>query len=124
MKAGDKNQLASMVAYPLRSFLSMERIQIRNRDQFLNLYPQLLTPAVVCAIKAAKTSDVWGNYQGFMIGMAALVGPDYSCNGKNPDLELRQLSLSEVVAINSEDVMVPGYGGMYQTLNLIRYSRP
>src|SRR5579863_5277584 len=54
VKAGDKARLASMVSYPLRTSQHGQRVNLRNRQQFLQAYSQLFTPAVVCVIEAAK----------------------------------------------------------------------
>ncbi len=110
VKAGDKNQLSSMVVYPLRSFQNGKRIQIRSRDQFLRQYSQLLTPAVVCAIEAAKISDVWGNDQGFMVGRGVIWWDQIiPATVKHPEVNSAEYPF-KVVAINNQDVTAPGCG--------------
>jgi hypothetical protein len=111
VKDGDKNQLASMVAYPLRSFQNGKRVQVRTRDRFLKQYLRMLTPAVICAIGAAKTSDVWGNDQGFMVGRGVIWWDQIiPATAKNPEVDSGKYPF-KVVAINNQDVMVPGCGG-------------
>ena len=71
-------------------------------------YSQLFTPASGCAIKAAKTSDVWGNYQGFMVGSGVIWWDQIiPASVKNPDLNSGNYPF-KIIAINNQDVMVPG----------------
>jgi hypothetical protein len=110
VNAGDKNKLASMLSYPMRAALHGKRVQIRNRQQFLEKYSQLFNPAVVCAIKSAKDSDVWGNYQGFMIGSGVIwwdaVIPS---SVKNPQPASGKYPF-KIISLNNEGVMTPGCG--------------
>ena len=108
VNGGDKNQLASMVSYPMHAMQNGKRIQVRTRQQFLSQYPKLFTPAVLCAIKAAKDSDVWGNYQGFMVGSGVIwwdaVIP---ASVKNPQTDSGKYPF-KIISINSENVMAQG----------------
>lgn len=108
VEAGDKAQLASMVSYPLRTALHGQRVNLRNRQQFLQAYPQLFTPAVVCAIEAAKPSDVWGNYQGFMVGQGVIWWDQIIPSSvKNPEPNFGNYPF-KIIAINNQDVSAPG----------------
>lgn len=108
VKAGDKKQLASMVRYPLRANLQGKRLQIRSRSQFLKDYSQLFSPGVVCVIEAAKDSDVWGNYQGFMIGNGAIWWDQIiPSSEKNPNLESSNYPF-KIITLNNEGATVPG----------------
>jgi hypothetical protein len=111
VNAVDKNQLASMVSYPVNTTQNGKRIQIRTRQQFLHKYSQLFSPAVVCAIKSAKGSDVWGNYQGFMIGGGVIwwdaIIPS---SEKNPQPDPGKYPF-KIIAINNEGVTVQGCSG-------------
>jgi hypothetical protein len=104
VNGGDKNQLASMVRYPMHATVDGKRIQIRTRQQFLQKYSQLFNPAVICAIKSARDSDVWGNYQGFMIGAGVIwweaVIP---ASEKNPQPDSGKYPF-KIIAINGENV--------------------
>jgi hypothetical protein len=108
VNAGQKTQLASMVSYPMHAMQNGKRIQVRTRQQFLSQYPKLFTPAVVCAVKTAKDSDVWGNYQGFMIGSGVIwwdaVIP---ASVKNPQSDSGKYPF-KIISINNENVMAPG----------------
>lgn len=111
VKAGDKNQLSSMANYPLHALVNGKKTQIRTRTQFLKDYLQLFTPAVICAIASAKKSDVWGNYQGFMIGNGVLWWDQIiPASAKNPNLESVNYPF-KIITLNNEYVMVPGCGG-------------
>jgi hypothetical protein len=111
VRAGNKAQLASMVNYPLRAGLSGKKIQIRTRTQFLKDYAKLFTPGVVCAITSAKDSEVWGNYQGFMIGKGVIwwdqIIPVIPASIKDRNVVSSNYPF-KIITINNEDVMVPG----------------
>jgi hypothetical protein len=108
VNAGEKNQLAAMVSYPMHTMQNGKTIQVRTRQQFLSQYPKLFTPAVVCAIKTAKDSDVWGNYQGFMVGGGVIwwdaVIP---ASVKNPQPDSGKYPF-KIISINNGNVMSPG----------------
>ncbi len=108
VSAGDKTTVASMVSYPIRIAHNGKRFEIRTRQQFLQRYSQLFNAAVVCAIESAKPSDVWGNYQGFMIGNGAIwwdaVVP---ISEKNPQPDSGKYPF-KIIAINGENVTKPG----------------
>jgi hypothetical protein len=110
VNASEKDRLASMVSYPMHAMQNGKRIQVRTRQQFLSQYPRLFTPAVVCAIKTAKASDVWGNYQGFMVGGGVIwwdaVIP---ASVKNPRSDSGNYPF-KIISINNENVMSPGCG--------------
>lgn len=107
---GNKTALASMVSYPMRAALNGKRVQIRTRHQFLQMYPQLFNRTVVCAIKSAKDSDVWGNYQGFMVGNGVIwwdaVIPTA---GKNPQPDSGTYPF-KIISLNNESVTTPECG--------------
>jgi hypothetical protein len=111
VSAGDKTTLASMVSYPMRTAQNGKRVEIRTRQQFLQRYPQLFNPAVVCAIKGAKNSDVWGNYRGFMVGNGVIwwdaVIP---ASLRNPQPDSGKYPF-KIIAINNEGATVPGCTG-------------
>lgn len=108
VKAGDKAQLASMVSYPLRTSQHGQRVQIRNRQQLLQAYSQVFKPAVECAIKAAKPSAVWGNYQGFMVGNGVIWWDQIiPASVKNPQPNSGKYPF-KIIAVNNQDISVPG----------------
>jgi hypothetical protein len=110
VSAGDKTTLASMASYPMRAALNGKRIQIRTRQQFLQNYPQLFNPAVVCAIKSAKDSDVWGNYRGFMVGSGVIWWDTViPASVKNPQTNSGKYPF-KIISLNNESVMTHGCG--------------
>lgn len=110
VRTGNKTALASMVSYPMRATHNGKRIQIRTRQQFLQMYPQLFNRAVVCAIKKAKDSDVWGNYQGFMIGNGVIWWDAVIPNPvKNPQPDAGKYPF-KIISLNNESVRTPGCG--------------
>ena len=108
VKAGNQAQLASMVNFPWRISQHGQRVNIRSRQQFLQAYPQVFTPAVVCAVEAAKASDVWGNYQGFMVGQGVIWWEQIiPASVKNPQPDSGKYPF-KIIAVNNQDVSVPG----------------
>jgi hypothetical protein len=108
VKAGDKAQLASMVNFPLRTSQHGQRVRIRNWQQFLQAYSQVFTPQVICAVEAAKPSDVWGNYQGFMVGQGVIWWDQIiPVSVKNPQPDSGKYPF-KIIAVNNQDVSVPG----------------
>ncbi len=81
---------------------------IRNRQQFLQAYSQVFTPQVICAVEAAKPSDVWGNYQGFMVGQGVIWWDQIiPASVKNPQPDSGKYPF-KIIAVNNQDVSVPG----------------
>ncbi len=107
VKAGDKAQVASMVSYPMRTSQHGQRVKIRSRQQFLQAYSQVFTPQVICAVEAAKPSDVWGNYQGFMVGQGVIWWDQIiPTSVKNPQPDSTKYPF-KIIAVNHQDVSVP-----------------
>lgn len=110
LKTGDKTQLASMVNYPLRVSRHGQRIIIRNQEQFLRSYSQLFTPAVICAVEAAKPSDVWGNYQGFMVAQGVIWWDQIiPASAKNPEATSGKYPF-KIIAVNSANIPTSACG--------------
>ncbi len=68
LKSNDHEAVALLVNYPLLLTGAAGRTQIRSRAQLLSSFDGIFAPAVRSAILKATPDDVWGNYQGFMIG--------------------------------------------------------
>jgi hypothetical protein len=108
VKAGDKAQLASMVNFPLRTSRHGQGVKMRHRQQFLQAYSQVFTPAVICAVEAAKPSDVWGNYQGFMVGRGVIWWDQIiPASVKNPQPDSGKYPF-KIIAVNNQDISVAG----------------
>jgi hypothetical protein len=67
-----RDQVADMVSFPIRTTLSGKRVVIRARQQFLDNYDRIFTPAVRCALLHAAKSSVWGRDQGFTFADGAI----------------------------------------------------
>ena len=68
LKSNDHEAVAMLVNYPLLLTGAAGRTQVRSRAQLLASFDGIFTPTVRSAILKATPDDVWGNYQGFMIG--------------------------------------------------------
>jgi len=68
LKSGNQEAVALLVNYPLLVTGAAGRTQVRSRAQLLSSFDGIFTATVRGAILKATPDDVWGNYQGFMIG--------------------------------------------------------
>lgn len=72
VKTGDKEQLASLIHYPLRVYRGNRGIKISSRSDFVTRYSSIITPAVRHAILRQSASCLFGNGQGMMVGNGQL----------------------------------------------------
>ena len=82
LKSNDHDAVASLVNYPLRTTPH----NIRSRAQLLANFDRIFTSAVRRAILKATADDVWGNYQGFMIGGGVIWFDGIIPRNEQPDL--------------------------------------
>jgi hypothetical protein len=68
LKRNNHEAVALLVNYPLRVTGAAGKTQVRSRAQLLSSFDGIFTATVRSAILKATPDDVWGNYQGFMIG--------------------------------------------------------
>jgi hypothetical protein len=68
LKTNDHEAVALLVNYPLLITGTAGRTHVRSRSQLLSSFDGIFTPTIRSAILKATPDDVWGNYQGFMIG--------------------------------------------------------
>jgi len=68
LKINDHEAVALLVNYPLLITGAAGRTRVRSRAQLLASFDGIFTLTVRNAILKATPDDVWGNYQGFMIG--------------------------------------------------------
>jgi hypothetical protein len=68
LKSNNHEAVALLVNYPLLVTGAAGRTHVRSRAQLLASFDGIFTAAVRSAILKATPDDVWGNYQGFMIG--------------------------------------------------------
>jgi len=72
VESDQKEEVAGMVRYPLRSYRNGKATVYKSKAQLLAGYSTVFTPGVRCAIQSATLSDVWGNWRGFTIGAGAI----------------------------------------------------
>src|SRR5215472_2164314 len=70
--ANQKQEVAALVRYPLRSYHNGKASVFKTKAQLLAGYDTVFTPGVRCAIQTANVSDVWGNWRGFTISAGAI----------------------------------------------------
>lgn len=68
IEAGNKQRVASMVAYPVRVFERGKKTRVRNKAEFIARYRDLITAAVKKAVMTQHPDCLFANYQGIMIG--------------------------------------------------------
>lgn len=61
-----------MIHYPLLATSDGKKTRIRTEKELLARFDQVFDSGVKCAIQAASANDVWGNWQGFMVGDGAV----------------------------------------------------
>lgn len=106
LKRDDRRSLASMVNYPLRANLKGHRVYILNRDELLSHFDELFDDGVRSAVLKATREDVWGNWQGFMIGHGAIWFDAIIPHGEEPDPKAADYwakYLFKIITINNGD---------------------
>ncbi len=66
--AHDRNQIAGMVSYPLKTRIAGSRVSLAKPQQFLAHFDELLPQKSLDAISAQTFSGLFANSQGVMIG--------------------------------------------------------
>lgn len=79
LRNNDRKTLASLISYPVLTSLNHKKVRIRSSRELLSHFDEIFDGGERCAILNATDADVWGNWQGFMIGRGAIwfdaVGP-------------------------------------------------
>jgi hypothetical protein len=68
VEAGNKQQIAGMIDYPLLVLRSGKRNRIRQKQAFLSSYGQVFTASVRDAILQQTAQGLFGNSSGAMAG--------------------------------------------------------
>jgi hypothetical protein len=68
LKSDNHEAVAVLVNYPLLVTAAAGRTHVRSRAQLLASFDGIFTATVRNTVLKATPGDVWGNYQGFMIG--------------------------------------------------------
>jgi len=99
-------KVAALIQYPLRTSLGGKRTLVRSKQQFLSKYRKIFTPAVRCAVLSSKSSDVWGNANGFMIAAGTVwwdaIIPAPLSNSGPPDTTPGKYPLKVITVNNAE----------------------
>lgn len=66
--AGDKQDVAAFIRYPIRVTIDGQKTVIRSPRAFVQRYDAIMTPAIVGAIKNQHYGDLFVNDQGVMFG--------------------------------------------------------
>jgi hypothetical protein len=68
VKLGNKNEVASLIAYPITVKLLKGSKRIRNAKEFLKYYDAIFTARFVQAISYATPRNMFARDQGIMLG--------------------------------------------------------
>jgi hypothetical protein len=85
LKKGDRPTLASLIHYPLRASIDHQQTLVRDRRQFLAHLDEIFDKGIRCAVLSASDKNVWGNWQGFMVGHGAIWFDAIIPGGEHPD---------------------------------------
>ena len=101
----DRAKVASLVSYPVLTSLHRKRVHIKNAAQFRTHYNEIFNRQISCAILAASTRDVWGNWRGFMVARGAIwfdaiVPAGERANTSSPDYSSRDPF--KIITINND----------------------
>jgi hypothetical protein len=64
----DRSGVAALVRYPLDARTGAGRLRIRNAQDFVAHYPDIVTPAIARAITAQRYADLFVSQDGVMLG--------------------------------------------------------
>lgn len=92
--AGDKAQVAAAMHYPITVHLEGKSWTLYNPKEFMGVYPHIMTPWVIDAVRHQIYADLFANDQGVMIGQGIIW-----FGGICEDAECEQMPL-RVVALN------------------------
>jgi len=67
-RKGDRRLIASMIEYPLLVTNDRGKRQIRGKQVLLANFGDVFDATTICVIERAKPDELFGNWQGFMIG--------------------------------------------------------
>lgn len=106
VKRDDRQNVASMIEYPLLTTLKHKKIRIHDRKQLLLHYDEVFDVGVRCAILKATEKEVWGNWQGFTIDGGAVwfdgvIPPGEKPDSKAPDFWTKYPF--KIITVNNDD---------------------
>ena len=67
--ANNKSTVASLISYPITVYLDgKQKCLINNKDAFVTLFDRIFYPSFKKRIQFAKTTEMFVNWQGVMLG--------------------------------------------------------
>jgi hypothetical protein len=88
LRKDDRKAIAAMVDYPVRVSLNHKRVRVRGSEQLLAHFDEIFDKDVRCSILEATEKDVWGNWEGFMVGRGAIWFDGIIPAGDKPDIHV------------------------------------
>ena len=85
LQSNDRQTIAALVAYPVLTSINHKQVRIRNQQQLLAHFDDIFDAGVRCSILSATEKDIWGNWQGFMVGHGAVWFDGIIPRGERPD---------------------------------------
>jgi uncharacterized protein YecT (DUF1311 family) len=85
LKADDRETVANLVNYPLRTIQKGKPAKVNNRQAFLANFDGVFDESIRCAVLSANANEVWGNYSGFTVGNGAVWFDGIIPKGEVPD---------------------------------------
>ncbi len=111
VKQDARDQVTSMVSFPMRTDLAGKRVLIHSQRQFLVNYDRIFTAAVRCALLHAEKSSVWGRDQGFTFADGTiwwdailLAGDETSADAPGYASKFPM----KIITVNNQGVSAPG----------------
>jgi hypothetical protein len=89
----NRGQVADLVAFPLNVNAGVAKVIVPSKQEFIDNYEQIITPAVKAAILAQTAAGLFVNWQGVMIGNGEVW---FGGVGNAPPYQVR------IIAINNE----------------------
>jgi hypothetical protein len=70
--ADDAAEVATLARYPAEVVIDKRRRRVRSRAEMEKLYPQIFTPCLKRVVAAARSEDLFANWQGVSLGQGAI----------------------------------------------------
>lgn len=105
LRNGNRQALAQLVHYPLRTAIGKKRASIGSPKQLLAHFNEIFDEGVRCEVLDATDQDVWGNWQGFTVGDGAIWFDGIIPKGTVPDTtapDYRTKYPFRIIAVNND----------------------
>lgn len=111
VKQDARDQVTSMVSFPMRTALAGKRVVIHSQQQFLANYDRIFTAAVRCALLHAEKSSVWGRDQGFTFADGTIWWDAIIAAGDKTSADAPGYASKfpmKIITVNNQGVSAPG----------------